>query len=118
MRIRKLTHDDGDFYACLGPIFGSRLIEKQTRDRFYDDPGKVWYLIPGEGAASLLEGVIKNFWASSAGAAGELIAALQAEQKWLDGIVPRTHEETFRQRGFVTKDYRINFVEVHWHEED
>ena len=49
MEIRKLTRTDEDFYAVLGPVFGSRLIEKQTRDRFYDDAGKVWYVITGKG---------------------------------------------------------------------
>lgn len=54
MEIRKLIRSDEDFYAVLGPVFGSRLIEKQTKDRFYDDADKVWYVVQGKGAASVL----------------------------------------------------------------
>jgi len=28
----------------MGKLFGSRLVEKQTNDRIYDDDGKEWYL--------------------------------------------------------------------------
>ncbi len=81
MEIRKLTRADGDFYTVMGPVFGSRLIEKQTKDRFYDDAGKVWYVIPGKGAASLLGNTVKNFWAVNADIAEALIAVLQSDSE-------------------------------------
>lgn len=118
MEIRKLTRTDEDFYAVLGPVFGSRLIEKQTRDRFYDDAGKVWYVITGKGVASLLGNTIKNFWAVNAAVAEVLINELQKDGEWLDGILPRTHTEVFGRLGFETHDYRTNFIEVYWHEKD
>ena len=55
--VRILTRNDEDFYRLLGPVFGSRQIEKITRDRFYDDEGKIWYVVPNKGAASV-SGVI------------------------------------------------------------
>ena len=118
MEIRKLTRNDEDFYAVLGPVFGSRLIEKQTKDRFYDDAGKVWYVVPGKGAASLLGNTLKNFWAIHADVAAALITAIQIDSEWLDGILPRTHAEVIGRLGFETHDYRTNFIEVYWHEKD
>ena len=123
MEIKRLTRDDEDFYEIMGPIFGSRLIEKQTKDRFYDDAGKVWFVIPGKGVASLLGNTIKNFWAVSEKAAQELIGALKAEQtregkKWLDGTLPNTHAEVFAGVGFEVAPHRVNFIEVYWYEED
>lgn len=118
MEIRKLTRADEDFYAVMGPVFGSRLIEKQTKDRFYDDAGKVWYAIPGKGAASLLGNTIKNFWAVNADIAEKLITAIQNDSEWFDGVLPRTHESVFSKLGFDTRVYRTNFIEVYWHEKD
>lgn len=118
MEIRKLSRNDEDFYLHMGPIFGSRLVEQQTKDRFYDDPDKVWFLIPRKGAASLLGRTIKNFWAVSEDVAEALIRALMGEEKRLDGILPRTHEAVFERMGFRTSAHRVNFIEVYWHEKD
>ena len=57
--VKVLKRGDADFYALLGPVFGSREIEKITRDRFYDDTGKIWYVVCGKGAASVLGSTIK-----------------------------------------------------------
>ena len=118
MEIRRLTRSDEDFYTVMGPIFGSRLIEKQTKDRFYDDPAKVWFVIPGKGAASLLDCIIKNFWAVNDETADTLVSARVQEQKWLDGVLPRTYEDVFKRHGFETSDHRVNFIEVYRHEKD
>lgn len=108
----KLTRDDANFYVLLGPVFGSRALEKETHDRFYDDPGKIWYLLPEEGVASILNGVIRNFWAADDRAAEMLIQALQQDAERLRGILPRIYEKPFRRLGFHTTGYRKNFIEV------
>lgn len=108
----KLTRNDADFYTLLGPVFGSRALEKETRDRFYDDPDKIWYLLPGEGVASLLGGVIRNFWAVDDAAAETLIQALLQDVDRPRGILPRIYERPFRRQGFHTAGYRKNFIEV------
>lgn len=123
MEIKRLTREDHDFYMHMGPIFGSRLIEKQTKDRFYDDAEKIWFLIPGKGAASLLGNTIKNFWAVNEQIAEALIHALQEEMrkeagKWLDGTLPNTFAGTFEHEGFELSPHRVNFIEVYWHEEN
>ena len=118
MEIKRLTRTDEEFYLYMGPVFGSRAIEKKTKDRFYDDAGKVWLVVPGMGAASLLGHTVKNFWAEDEETAAALIQALKAEDDLLDGVLPRTHELVFRSLGFETQAYRNNFIEVYWHEED
>lgn len=112
MTILRLTRNDADFYTHLGPVFGSRTLEKETRDRFYDDPEKVWYLLPGEGVASMLDGVIRNFWAADDTAAEALIQALLQDVERPRGILPRIYEKSFRRKGFHTEGYRKNFIEV------
>lgn len=118
MSLLKLNRNDDDFYRYLGPIFGSRIIEQETHDRFYDDLGKQWYLIPGSGAASVLGGRIRNFWAANPEVADELISALTQDYAYLSGVLPRQYEAFFRQRNFKTNGYRRNFIEVYYHEED
>lgn len=114
MEILKLDRESPEFYEHMGPIFGSRLIENETRDRFYDDPGKKWYIIPGHGAASVLNHTIKNFWAATPAAARKLLERLIDEYKSLNGIVSNRHERSFRELGFICVGHRKNFLEVYY----
>ena len=114
MEIIRITRDDPDFYLHVGPIFGSRRIEKETHDRFYDLPGKIWYIIPDLGAASRIDGTIKNFWAVNDQAAEALLLAIMAEEESISGVVPRTFEHVFRQLGFSMADHQKNFLEVQY----
>lgn len=114
MKILKLDRSSGDFYAYMGPIFGSRVIEQETKDRFYDDAGKIWYLIPGCGAASVLNDTIRNFWASTPEAARALLDELTRTYARLKGVVPNRHEGCFRDAGFSCAGHRKNFLEVRY----
>ena len=118
MKVLKIDRSCEDFYLLMGPVFGSRVIEQDTKDRFYDDPGKVWYLIPGHGAASVLGETIKNFWAAAPETAVRLLEAMKEEHESLSGIVPNKHEESFRRTGFTCLGYRKNFLEVHYRAKD
>lgn len=112
MIVMRLTPTDAEFYSWLGPIFGSRAIEKKTRDRFYDHPDKRWYLVPDRGAASVLGGVVKNFWAEDEQTARALLTAMLQDQPHLRGIVPRIQAEAFDALGFRIARYKTNFIEV------
>ena len=114
MEVLKLDRSSPEFYAQMGPIFGSRVIEKESMDRFYDDPDKEWYLIPGCGAASVFNYTIKNFWAATPGAAQKLLERLMVEYRFLSGIVSNKHEQSFRNMGFTCIGHRKNFLEVHY----
>lgn len=112
MKVMRLKSGDEEFYRWMGPVFGSRAIERQTRDRFYDDAGKLWYLVPERGAASVLLGVVKNFWAEDGQTARALLTAMLKDQPRLSGIVPRAHGEAFDALGFRVAPYKTNFIEV------
>ena len=114
MKVLKTDRSCADFYANMGPVFGSRVIEQETRDRFYDDPEKIWYLIPGYGAASVLGDRIRNFWAATPEAASDLLQEMIRDYLYLGGIVPNRHEMTFREMGFICMQHRKNFLEVHY----
>lgn len=118
MKVMRIDRSSEDFYALMGPVFGSRVIEQDTKDRFYDDAGKVWYLIPGRGAASVLGETIKNFWASAPEVALLLLEALTEEYSRLDGIVPNRHEKSFKEMDFSCLGHRKIFLEVHYRAKD
>lgn len=107
-----MIRGDERFYRVLGPVFGSRQIEKITHDRFYDDDGKIWYVIEGKGAASVLGKTIKNFWAEDDGCAEEILTFMKTRHENLNGIVPRVYQAEFERAGFCVQDFKRNFVEV------
>ena len=43
-KIRKLNRSDTDFYAMMGPIFGSRVIAKEVGINIYDDYEKKFFI--------------------------------------------------------------------------
>lgn len=114
MKVLRLTRTDESFYSLLGPVFGSRIVEQSTHDRFYDDPNKIWYLVPDRGAASVLDTTIRNFWAVDEKTAVLIIDALLAEYDRLKGILPNRYESVFHDKGFRTQGYRKNFIEVRY----
>lgn len=114
MQVMILTRDSEGFYELMGPVFGSRAIERATHDRFYDDAGKRWYCMPGAGAASVKAGSIRNFWAASPDAAAQLIEAMLGDCARLRGAVPRAYAEDFRRAGFGVSARSVNFMEVEY----
>ena len=64
--IVKLKNDNEKFYQYMGKFFGSRLVEKQTNDRIYDDSDKEWYIyLEGKKAVafvSIQKNTIKNIY--------------------------------------------------------
>lgn len=112
MPVLRLNQSSAGFYEVMGPVFGSRAVERETHDRFYDDADKQWYCVPGEGAASVKRGSIRNFWAKDPAVAAELLAELRADHAQLSGIVPYAYRDAFVSAGFRAQAYRVNFMEV------
>lgn len=113
MEVIRTEQTDKSFYTLVGPFLGSRTVERETRDRFYDDPGKVWYICE-QGVASVLNGVIRNFYAADFERAVALLEAITRDYASLTGIVPRTWREVFMAFHFQIRDYRTNFMEVRY----
>lgn len=42
-QIRVMSNDNPSFYRLIGPLMGSRIVEKEVGIRMYDDGGKYWY---------------------------------------------------------------------------
>ncbi len=116
MKILKLNRKSEDFYLHMGPVFGSRRVDMTTRDRFYDDADKQWYVIPKRGAVSLRGNAIRNFWAVGDETANALIAAILADYPQLEGIAPKQYESNFKEAGFRTESHRRNFIKVYRYE--
>lgn len=64
--IIKLTNKDKDFYNYMGKFFGSRVVERETTDRIYDDDDKEWYIYLEKeevvGYISIAKSTIKNVY--------------------------------------------------------
>lgn len=118
MEILRLERNDQDFYDYMGPVFGSRIIEREAGDRFYDDPDKVWYVLPNRGAASVKHGLLRNFWAADDETADMLVEALRADNPHLSGVAPRQYEKAFADAGFQVSEHHKNFIEVYMSEKD
>lgn len=43
LQIRTMSNDSQGFYQRLGPLMGSRKVEKEVGIRLYDDADKEWY---------------------------------------------------------------------------
>lgn len=65
-----MTNKDRGFYKIMGPVFGSREIQRVTNDRLYDDPEKKWIInISDENdvdvAISINNNAVKNIYSKN-----------------------------------------------------
>lgn len=116
MKLLKVTQQDKNFYNLLGPIFGSRLIQKATQDRFFDDANKVWHLAVDEdkviAGLSLVDNTIKNSFGNKA--LGMILGKIKTNG--LKGIVPVVQKSIYEQEGFTIIDTYVNFMEVRYND--
>lgn len=114
------TRKDPDFYKIMGPVFGSRKIQRLTTDRFYDDADKTWYYGDGTGddlgfVLSIKDTVIKNVYIEDVAAAAETLSILCAEVS--ESKVPARYRDVFEQAGFTVLDVGKNYMTVKgWYE--
>ena len=111
----KLTREDDRFYEILGPVFGSRVIQRVTTDRFYDDEEKTWYLDMDETGDilyvfSVKKHVLKNIYVGDADAAVEGLK--EAKEDIKSGRVTKLYESLYKEAGFLVKDYSVNYVDI------
>ncbi len=115
----KMTNKDENFYQYMGKFFGSRLIEKQTNDRIYDDDSKQWYIFLEEGKVmafvSINNNVIKNIYTTKEKYLEEILKKIKKENEITYSIVTNYYKEIYERSGFrVSKnqDYK-NFVTIY-----
>ena len=117
--IVKMTNKDEKFYQYMGKFFGSRLVEKQTNDRIYDDDSKKWYLYIKEGKViefvSIRKNIIKNLYAIKEKYLEEILIKIQQENIITYSIVSSQYKEVYERSGFKlgkNQDYK-NFVTIY-----
>lgn len=117
--ILKMTNRDEDFYKYMGRFFGSRIVERQTNDRIYDDPNKLWYIYINDekpvAFVSMEKNAIKNIYAIKDKYLEELLEEIMCENKISSSIVTNLYLEIYYKCGFEfldTNNYK-NFVIIY-----
>ncbi len=115
----KITNKEEKFYQYMGRFFGSRLIEKQTNDRIYDDDNKQWYIYLEEekvmAFVSITKNVIKNVYAMKEKYLEEVLKKVKKENDITYSIVTNYYKEVYEKCGFqISKNQEYkNFVIIY-----
>ena len=115
MKLR-MNNRHKDFYTYMGPIFGSRDVEAETNDRFYDDDNKEWILNISHGCVDVAisindEGVIRNVYITNANAGYEILFELFSDAAV--SVVPRKYVDIYEKCGYKVRDRSVNFVKIY-----
>lgn len=117
--IIKMNNKSEHFYEYMGKIFGSRIIEKQTNDRIYDDNDKQWYLfLENERVmafVSISENKIKNLYTVKEKYLEQLLKEIKKEVKIEPSIVTNHYCDVYEKCNFKVNEgygYR-NFISIY-----
>lgn len=117
--IIKLTNQDEKFYQYMGKFFGSRLVEKQTNDRIYDDSEKEWYIyLEGKKVVafvSIHKNKIKNMYTLKEEYLEKLLKKINKEKKITSSIVTNAYKDLYEKCGFLLEknsNYK-NFITIY-----
>lgn len=120
----KLTNKDENFYGYMGRFFGSRLVERQTNDRIYDDDNKEWYIYLEEDKVkafvSINKNIIKNIYTTNEQYLEEILKQIRAENNITHSIVTNQYIEIYEKCGFklgANGAYK-NFVTIYMEKEE
>ena len=122
--IIKINNKNTKFYQYMGKFFGSRLIQKQTNDRIYDDDNKEWYIYLEDKRAvafvSISKNVIKNVYTTKGIYLEELLKKIKKEKNIIYSIVTNYYTEIYEKCGFKVKDNQDykNFVTIYTQKEE
>lgn len=117
--IVKMNNKDEKFYQYMGKFFGSRLVERQTNDRIYDDDKKEWYLYIEDDSVvafvSIQNKVIKNIYCYKEKNLEELLNYIKKEEKITNSILTKRYIEVYQKCGFKVSENEIykNFVMIY-----
>ena len=113
----KITNQNERFYQYMGKFFGSRLVERQTNDRIYDDDNKQWYLYLEQDKVkafvSISKNVIKNVYTTKDEYLVEILKNITKEMLITDSIVTNVYCEVYETCVFENKNQSYkNFVTI------
>lgn len=116
----KMNNTNPNFYKYMGKFFGSRLVERQTSDRIYDDSNKEWYIYLEDNEkvsafASVTNNVIKNIYTLKEKYLEEVLDTIKKEIKIEPSVVSNLYVETYEKCGLVIDEaYEFKkFVVIH-----
>lgn len=114
-----MTNKSERFYQYMGKFFGSRLVEKQTNDRIYDDDSKEWYIYFKENRVmafvSVSNNIIKNIYTTKEMYLEEILMEIKKRKIITYSTVTSYYEKVYEKCGFKVKkrqEYR-NFVTIY-----
>ena len=115
----RATNQDEDFYPYIGKFFGSRVVERQTNDRLYDDNDKLWYIyLDGKkpmAFVSVAKNMIKNVYTIREEYLEEILERVKKENKITYSIVTNAYVDVYERCGFkidTSHSYK-NFVTIY-----
>ena len=117
--IVKMTNKDKGFYEYMGKFFGSRVVERQTNDRIYDDNNKQWYILlekeEVKAFVSASNNKIKNIYTTDNKYLEKILNKMIKDGGIITSVVTNKYVDVYEKCGLkVSKDnYYKNFVEIY-----
>ena len=117
--IVKINNKSEKFYQYMGKFFGSRLVERQTNDRIYDDDKKEWYVyIENDNViafVSIQNKVMKNIYCYKEEYLEKLLTRVSKEEQIETSILTKQYIDVYKKCGFEVIDKQVykNFVMLH-----
>ena len=122
--IVKLKNTDEKFYQYMGKFFGSRLVERQTNDRIYDDTNKQWYIyLEGKKAVafvSIQKNTIKNIYTTKEEYLEKILERVKRENKITNSVVTNAYKDIYERCGFLLENNSSfkNFITIYMKQEE
>lgn len=115
----KMVNKDENFYQYMGKFFGSRVVQKQTNDRIFDDDDKEWYIYIEDNRVlafvSINNNVIKNVYTAKEKYLEEVLKKVKEENEIRYSVVTNYYAGVYERAGFkVNKNQSYkNFVTIY-----
>lgn len=115
----KMNNKNENFYFYMGKMFGSRIVQRQTNDRIYDDNDKEWYLNIEDDRVvafvSVAKDVIKNVYSIRDNYLMEIFKELKKDVKIKDSIVSNLYKDVYIKSGFSINNMNTlkNFIMIY-----
>jgi len=120
-QIRVMSNDNPAFYRLLGPLMGSRKVEKEVGIRMYDDADKFWYTAWSEdvfvGVASVRGRVVSDCYVKpqhrSMGALTAILGSIVSDHPCgLKAVCTSMSRGVFERAGFNQVAKTKNFYKM------
>lgn len=110
--IKRMKNSDPGFYGYMGKIFGSRQVQRDTADRFYDDDEKEWIAeIKNKSVVSVVSiknSRISNVYTEDIFNLIDILKSIHGEIS--DGTVPAIYREAYTAAEYKIIGEKKNFL--------